>query len=348
MNASINTILYDKYKFEIEIKPDQIYINLTDCEFLDIHEATINESDIFVKPIKKFYSMIDKSLNKEPNYTVTISENKEQLTCIFSYSTEMISIEEPVRFTKINTQKTKELLLVERIKELTYLATPVFGYRNFGEMMIFDIDSKVLDFRPFDDFKRYPNFQDYNKLTKVKKIIMSTKSSVCCSVCNISPYVQDVIYTCGCLAFTHVVATIAATAYGVTAATATAAVNLPKCPNHSGVLNLTFNTKLHFNHPSVYMPSVTEVEIYCSPYTELEQVFTKFGSLPNLMKLSLIHQSNEGFSTPFLDIHSMISTLVNKKLKHIVLKNISTWIKPDTVDKAKLFAQVNHIRFEII
>ena len=65
-------------------------------------------------------------------------------------------------------------------------------------------------------------------------------------------------------------------------------------------------------------------------------------------KLSLIQRDNTDFRSPFIDIHSLISTSPNKKLKHIILKNISSWIIPDTVDKAKLFTQVNHIRLEII
>ena len=104
----------------------------------------------------------------------------------------------------------------------------------------------------------------------------------------------------------------------------------------------------HFNHPSVYMPSVTKVEIHCSPYNDLEKDYTKFGSLPNLEKLVLIQRDNTGFSTAFLDIHNIISTFPTKKLKHIILKNMSTWIIAETIDKAKLFAQVNNIKLEII
>ena len=276
--------------------------------------------------------MIIKALTYEPNYSIIINDKKGQISCSFSYNTEMIDIEETIIFTKINTAQTKELLLIERIKELTELATPVFGYGDFGEIMIFKIDSNVIDFRPFDDFIRYPNFYDYNKITKAKKIIMSTGSSVHCVSVKHGFNFSNITYTCGC--------------------TTTATY---KCsyPGHGMTYcsNWTCNiieSKLHFNHPSVFLPSVTEVEIFCSPYTKLEEDYTKFGSLPNLEKLSLIHQDNTGFAGPFLDIHSMITTSINKKLKHIILKNISTWIKPDTVDNAKLFCTVNHIRLEII
>ena len=192
----MNTIVCDNYKFEIEFIGTQININLTETDLMDVYQASIEEANIYVKPIKKFYSMIEKALNKEPNYNIIITEKKGSLICSFSYTTEMVDIEESVTFTKVNSEKTKELLLIERIKELTELTTPVFGYRGFGEKMIFDINSKVIDFRPFDDYERYSNFQDYNKLTKVKKIIMSTDSKILCEICD-TPR-TEMKYSCGC------------------------------------------------------------------------------------------------------------------------------------------------------
>jgi hypothetical protein len=67
----------------------------------------------------------------------------------------MLDIEELITFTKINPEKTKELLLVECVKELTLQVDVLtkqvkefkkddiieFGYRNFDEKMIFDINS---------------------------------------------------------------------------------------------------------------------------------------------------------------------------------------------------------------
>jgi hypothetical protein len=341
-------IIYDKYKFEVELVGTQINFKLTDSELLDLYEASVKEADIYVKPIKKFYAMIEKALCQEPNYSITINDKKTPLVCSFAYNNEMIDIEESISFTKVNTQKTKEVLLVERIKELTELATPVFGYREFGERMIFNIDSKVLDFRPFDDFTRYPNFQDYNKFTKAKKIIMSTAS-------NVFKIIRMTAY-CGCQIIN----------FFPESGFCSEAINTDFSPvqcqsqsHHRHLFRIEPHYVInHFNHSSVYLPSVTEVEVYCLPNDNLEAFFTKFKSLPNLGKLSLIQQDNTGFSAAFLnipgfsavffDIHSMISTSPNKKLKHIVLKNMSTWIKPETVDKAKLFAQVNHIKLDII
>lgn len=355
------TFSHDKYKFEIKLQVDQINIKLTDIELLDLYEGSVKETDIYVKPIKKFYTMIEKAFSREPNYNFTIQENKSQLYCCFAYNNEMVDIEETVTFTKVNTQKTKELLLIDRVKELTEIATPEFGYRDFGEIMTFNIDSKFLDFRPYDDYTRHTNFSDYNKFKKVRKIIMSTKSNVFCVSMKQNVNSDTITYDCGCKA------TIKAAAAAINATTAAAIASTTAvisstviafsvlightCPIHGGYqinINRFLDAVIQFNHPSVYMPSVTEVEVHCSPYNELVRDFTKFRSLPNLEKLVLIQSDNTGFSSAFLDVHCMISTIPTKKLKHIILKNMSQWIKSETVEKAKLFAQVNHISLEII
>ena len=361
------TVIYDNYKFDIQLIGAQINIKLTEIELFNLYEAIINESEIYVKPIKKFYSMFIKALNKEPDFNLTIYEKKRQLICNFGYNNEFVNIEETITFTKIDTEISKELLLVERIKELTELTTPVFGYRGFGEFMKFDLYSKVIDFRPFDDYTRYSNFPDYNKFKKVNKIIISTSSKIFCGAYNnIGHYTK-----CGYCPAKYGKKTIIATSehickayqpdgtYMCSSSAVTIYIPLTKCINerccrsessiYGGHKVLLINEPInHFNHQSVFLPSVTEIEIYCFPYINLMRDFTQFGSLPNLNKLTLIQEDNTEFDNPFLDIHSMISTLPNKKLKHIILKNISSWIIPDTVDKAKLFAQINHIRLEII
>jgi len=338
--------IYDNYEFDIDVVGAQINIKLTNTELLEFYDGTINEDEISIKPITKFFSMIKNALSRVPNFSVTIDSKTTQLVCCFNYSTEMIEIEESIIFIKVDAAKTKELLLIKRVKELTEIVTehvtPVFGHRDFGEKMIFSIDSKILDFITFDDYTMYSNFKDYNKFKKVTKIIMSTNSKVFCN--ELTKYFMNETFACGCrVENTNLCAAAATAAAAATvAAAATAATH-----------RIVFNTINHFNHPSVYLPSVTEVQVYCSPLEDyyprfFESWFTKFGSLPNLEKLTLTLKDNTGFKTAFLDIHSMVSTSPNKKLKHIVFENIASWIKPEFIDKAKLFAQVNHINLEII
>lgn len=350
--------------------------------------------------------MLEKSLNRKPDFNLTMSEKKGQLVCTFGYSVEFVSVEETITFTKVGTQTAKELLLAE-------LMTPVFGYRSFGERMMFDLDSTVLDFRPFDDYTRYPNFSDFDKFRKAKKIIMSTDSKVFCGFCNTPVSKMKANCECKCdLLHPHIGMTVnrlipiynnIGRVGNISFVAQTGRIPLLLSDAVDDIVNTNVDTALrigqiinrgnrlfeslfpdqiircvngrptrmanymdnyiiplnHFNHTSVYMPSIIEVEVYCCEDVEinftqfgelpnLERNFTKFGSLPNLVKLSLIRRDNTKFRSPFLDIHDMISTSPNKKLKHLILKNMSTWIKPDTLDKAKLSAQVNHIRLEII
>ena len=149
---SIDTITVDNYKFELELSPPQIKIKLIDTTSYDMYEGTVNEDDIYFKPIQKFYSMIIKSLNKEPNYNFKMNDKKTTLICTFSYSNEMVDIDEHIKFTKLEDHKTKELLLIDRIKYLEEQVNILtFCYRNdylgISEGFSFDINSTELDFR---------------------------------------------------------------------------------------------------------------------------------------------------------------------------------------------------------
>ena len=54
----------------------QINIKLTEMNLYYLYQAVIDESGIYVKPIRKFYSMFMKALNKEPDFNLTIIEKK--------------------------------------------------------------------------------------------------------------------------------------------------------------------------------------------------------------------------------------------------------------------------------
>jgi len=118
-------IFVDNYKFELELSPSQIKIKLIDLTLYEIYEGFVNEDDIYVKPIQKFYSMIIESLNEESNYKFTINDEKTTFLCTISYSDNMIYIDEHIRLIKIEDHKTKEILLLDRIEYLEGLAVPV-------------------------------------------------------------------------------------------------------------------------------------------------------------------------------------------------------------------------------
>ena len=185
-----STIFHDDYKFDIVFDGIQINIKLTEMNLYNLYQAVINESGIYVKPIKKFYSMFMKALNKEPDFNLTIIEKKGQLICNFGYNNEFVNIEETITFTKIDTQTTKELLLIDKIKELEQkiidLESVMVGVQiktdfktgdRTSQVVKFNCNSTVLDFSPYKDdlnfrFEHTPNLFDYNRFTKVKKIII--------------------------------------------------------------------------------------------------------------------------------------------------------------------------------
>ena len=403
----IETITYENYTFTIEQEKNQIKVNMTDNTIMEIYEGFVKESDLYVKPIKKFYSMIIKALNKEQYFKFSVDTRDSKIVCTVSYNNDIMEFEEYIILSKLEARETTEILLITRIKELEKMLTPVFGYGDFGQRMIFDLDCNIIDFRPYDNYTRYTNFSDFNKFIKVTKIIMSTDSKVFTGACN-TPVSEMKMNNCGCelqgdqpqliekaidiinntptsntyaKCFTIMCDLIKSQFYDYAIQICSCGSQYNEiqrrlgigCGHHfnmhngGGINYLRLNTYFiplnHFNHPSVYLLSVSEVEVFCSlSYTNLERDFSKFESLPNLKKLSLIGQACKSVSTiigpacksdstsvtPFLDIHGLISTSPNKKLKHLILKNMSEWILPETIDKAKLFAQVNNIKLEII
>jgi hypothetical protein len=102
---STDIITFGNYKFELELLFRRIKIRLTDITSNEIYESIINEDDINDKPIKTFYSIIIKSLNKENNYNIQINDNDTIILCTISYSNEIV---EYIIFTK---EKNKLLLL---------------------------------------------------------------------------------------------------------------------------------------------------------------------------------------------------------------------------------------------
>lgn len=100
------------YKFEIKYIPDiSINIILTDTELLKIYNVNINNSKL---PLNKLYNLLTRALNDELYYTININNNILEL----SYLTDMVDINENIIMNEVEPQKTTELLLIDRIKQL--------------------------------------------------------------------------------------------------------------------------------------------------------------------------------------------------------------------------------------
>jgi len=112
------TYTFNNYTFNLELVSNQINIKLTDNTLLEMYEGNIKKKDTYIK-ISKFYSMIVKSINNEPNYKMTISDTNNSCMCIISFNSDIIDFEQKIILNKINSYKTKELLLVQKIKKLS-------------------------------------------------------------------------------------------------------------------------------------------------------------------------------------------------------------------------------------
>jgi hypothetical protein len=324
----MNTIIYDNYEFKIEVTGSgtQINITLTDTDLSDIYEAIIKESDIYVKPIKKFYSLIEKGLNKEPNYNVIITNKKGLLVCSFSYNNEIVDIEETITFIKIDTHVTKELLLIKRVKELEDMLTPIFGFnKDTGEQIKFDLNSTVLDFRPFnidvdrqDKYKYFDttNISEFNKFKNVKKIIFDSSLSPiytidCCKGLSIGKSSERIIF---------------------------AGVNCILMPSVIEIVEYISKAPLINGLPS---------HLHC-------QSMDAFGytrSFPNLKKISII--GNGGLQAIHFDglmnLHDTKAHGKNPplpKLNHVIAKGINFY--PGSFERSQVLALQNKIKFEVM
>ena len=337
----IETITYDNYTFKIEPDTNQIKVNMTDNTLMEIYEGTVKEDDLYVKPIKKFYSMIIRALNKEQNFTFSIDNRNSKMVCTVSYSTDMVDLEEHIILNKISASESRELLLIRRVHELEDLLTPVFGYKYDDEVGLkylkFDLNSKVLDFRPFNQSLNENNTIDlyrmnelfiteFNKFKNVTEIIFDA-------------ILSPVYYTSTTLNINSIITDINITKY-----------IYYKNYGHPHHINNIFDNE------QIYLPSVTEIKIYILSETKnmLQKInntqpnqpcainpFGNLRSLPNLKKIYIINTG--GIQVDFC-IHGLINKspshtvqqAINhgwkKNLKHFVFKNIN--LSKDQTDLA--------------
>lgn len=336
------TIIYDKYIFELKEINNQLNLKLINTQNLYSYTSIIKESEISIRPINKLFIMILRALNKKPNYIIEINEDSETIICYIYYNNDIIDFTERIIFTKNNNQSSLIETTTNLIEEINKLKSQmiVFGYRNFGEKMVFEVNIEIIDLRPFDNFIRYSNIEEFNKLTNAKKIIMNTLSPI-------FTFEYDIVLPCG-----HAY-------YGASGQIRTIKPfpikynqgndkHIINC--HCGYKHNSQNYINHFNHPSIYLPSITCVEIFIN-HTSYNFVndFTKFGSLPNLEELYITCYDNivkDQFCLS-IDFYNLITTSPNKKLKHIVFKKNNNDINFKNLDIAKGYSEINNILLEV-
>lgn len=327
MNTEI--ITYENYTFKINVDTDQIKINITDNDLIESHEGIIKENDTNIKSIKKIYSIIIRALNNDQYYTFQIDNQNSKLVCIFYYKTDMIELEEKIILNEILIMNEKQelLLLRERVKSLELMLTPIFGRHKITfEPMRFDLDSIILDFRPFNTDNKlksgYANaneflfinytIHDFNKFIYVKKIIIDLILSPVYCLSNhyfpndigmVIPYDYFLCY-----------------------------------------LYVTKSSRnFIFDQPYlIRLPSVTELEVYvnCKEYINTYQSF------PNLEKITVINNDKSlRFSIDPMVYLDMCRPTYNIKLNHLIIKNI--FVDNVCEKKSRQFAKQQNIKLEI-
>lgn len=299
--------------------------------------------------------MFMKALNKEPDFNLTIIEKKRQLICNFGYDNEFVNIEETITFTKIDTQTTKELLLIDKIKELEQkiidLESVMVGVQiktdfktgdRTSQVVKFNCNSTVLDFSPYKDdlnfrFEHTPNLFDYNRFTKVKKIIIGLDVLTIIPPCgrggqnifNKSEFyslytVEELVILCDCLD------------------------NIDICEDQYPPNGTKFNQIYGFYKTTKGGPIV----VHQNPNQREPVTYAHYISgmqLPNLKKISFIkskvisftHIPCAGGSIPFIPITieepNSDTGLYSRypKLKHIVFQNLKFYPKRES-DKVKI------------
>ena len=130
MNISImnQTICFSDYKFDIELVNTSINIKVFNTTSLDLYEGSVNEAEIYVQPISKFYKMLVNGLNKENNFNFEINNLTDKLKCRLNYLNEFVDIEEFIILHKKANNKAVKYhqqneinLLKEQVKLLSEL-----------------------------------------------------------------------------------------------------------------------------------------------------------------------------------------------------------------------------------
>jgi len=124
-----STHIFNNYNFELHLEPTQINVNMRDQQTMYL-EGVVKKEDISIKLIKNFYSMIIKSLNKEPNYIMNINYFEDIMILSILYHDDIIDmdiqediymveqIDPKIEQDRIKQEKIEqEIIKQERIKQ---------------------------------------------------------------------------------------------------------------------------------------------------------------------------------------------------------------------------------------
>jgi len=168
--STINIIFDIDYEFVIKYKVDD-FIEITLRYSYGIYQQLITKSNI---ELGRLYKLIINSLNKEPNYLIDINLDNDILLDI-SFNNDMVDINQQIRLIKQLDQRSTELLLVDKVKELEKIIQSIEkkqSKRIHIDDNYYDINTKDLDLSTIRFNSKYELDDTLNRFTNLTTIII--------------------------------------------------------------------------------------------------------------------------------------------------------------------------------
>jgi hypothetical protein len=299
------------------VSGDSIYLHIISNINWKNYEGYIRESSIDSNvSLDIFHTIMTKSFNSEPNYSIiwkleqnTLELNFNTLFDGFLPFSQSVKLGEKImsgdasltiKITEIESRYQLKIKKLEEQIESMQNEEIIFGYNpgTFGDYYKLRPNITVLDLTPIDSYEIFGNYMDFNKFKTLNKIIMYDRYIYCRTV-------KDFSYD---------------------------GLRTHNSSNSYSDLRLNFLNNL-FDSPQILLPSVVSIEIIF----KFGYATNNFRSLPNLKKISFMNYANNQTKT-----FELIKNIPN--LKHIEYTNC---LNIENLDQIKNWTDTKGIKLEI-
>lgn len=262
-----NSWVYNSHNINITYTPNNsiYFIIVSNSTFVN-YECVIRDGDL-VSPLdlEKFYSLITNCFNSQPTYSIDWEFEPNLLNITFSALLDgFFDISQSIRLNEkvLSNDKLLTIKLTEmesrHQEEINVLKTKLYELENtpiifahdpssFGKFFSYPPNTEIFDFTKTSGYVWHGNYLDFNKLVKLKKIIMLDSNF------EYKRNVADIFYSDSNCYYTNF--------------------------NYKNYLNHLQNI---FSSSQIYLPSVEELEVI---YTINSPIPNMLYSLPNLSKI---------------------------------------------------------------
>ncbi len=112
------TFIFANYKFNILLKDTSINIKIQDTNTIEIYEGSVNENDIYIRPISKFNKLLVNALNKISGFNINLVKIDNKIKCKLQYTGDFVEVEEVFLLNQMNDNKIIEYHLRQEIEQL--------------------------------------------------------------------------------------------------------------------------------------------------------------------------------------------------------------------------------------